>query len=519
MADFEAFNEDGYHTQDTLSSSPPTCLCCPSEGPEVPISSSPGHNPSDPSPVYSYECAYSLSDTDSNTTARPLPRPFAQDLSERLLFVASERHGSSPGSVSNTSSETKVIGECAVTPEQTYRILKRPSSGDGSFGLTKYRKLVQPQTAPATPVPVKRWGNAVPSIAPPDCYVPRLPLAPDTAAKIRLGRYLEREGRERVRDGLIQDPNYNYTDSGWDADGEGSSDFETPNLNTFLDWERLIGIRVEIRNEVIDWLTTVLPRHASGRYTEHNLDPGSGDYSANSSFSSTSSTTSCEVSNLYDQLVSCPKTRFHAVWMFLRYFWTVAEVSEMSSLKHLGSADNDSTDEFDPEIWDKVVACLALSVKAAQRDVLKALDFSLGDSPQAILDELWIALPSLRQALNFDGGWNAVQKEVWFRLFDIIYAPDVLQYAQSRLVGVALIDSLVPCLASRYEYEAVWHVKAIRRARDQRAEMNAKARFRKRAVEDAEGIISDIQAVVGITDEQLTECRAWWDEAVSAGGA
>ncbi|KAF5320154.1 hypothetical protein D9611_010359 [Ephemerocybe angulata] len=356
MADFEAFNEDGYHTQDTLSSSPPTCLCCPSDGPEVPISSSPGHNPSDPSPVYSYECAYSLSDTDSNTTARPLPRPFAHDLSERLLFVASERHGSSQGSMSNTSSETKVIGACAVTPEQSYRILKRPSSGDGSFGLTKYRKLVQPQTAPATPVPVKRWGNAVPSIAPPDCYVPRLPLAPDTAAKIRLGRYLEREGRERVRDGLIQDPKYNYTDSGWDADGEGSSDFETPNLNTFLDWERLIGIRVEIRNEV-------LPRHASGRYTEHNLDPGSGDYSANSSFSSTSSTTSCEVSNLYDQLVSCPKTRFHAVWMFLRYFWTVAEVSEMSSLKHLGSADNDSTDEFDPEIWDKVVACLALSVK------------------------------------------------------------------------------------------------------------------------------------------------------------
>lgn len=59
-------------------------------------------------------------------------------------------------------------------------------------------------------------------------------------------------------------------------------------------------------------------------------------------------------------------------------------------------------------------------MQIAQRDVLSAFTYHVGETPQPILDELWIALPSLQQLLQFKGGWNYTQKEVWRRLFDAI---------------------------------------------------------------------------------------------------
>lgn len=59
-------------------------------------------------------------------------------------------------------------------------------------------------------------------------------------------------------------------------------------------------------------------------------------------------------------------------------------------------------------------------MKHAQRDVLAAVSYSLGDSPQPILDELWQALPSLRQLLTPVGYWNVVQRETWLKLFEAV---------------------------------------------------------------------------------------------------
>ncbi|GLB45984.1 hypothetical protein LshimejAT787_4800020 [Lyophyllum shimeji] len=116
--------------------------------------------------------------------------------------------------------------------------------------------------------------------------------------------------------------------------------------------------------------------------------------------------------------------------------------------------------------WDIAVACLALSVKhhrdflhplfpvsafefqrlaphvdaggplsyedleIAHRDVSAALAWRLGDTPQALLSEVWAALPALRRLLRGEGGegdekdggeiepeWNCAQRETWRVLF------------------------------------------------------------------------------------------------------
>lgn len=61
-------------------------------------------------------------------------------------------------------------------------------------------------------------------------------------------------------------------------------------------------------------------------------------------------------------------------------------------------------------------------LEVAQRDLLTALDFTLGGSPQAIVDELWEALPSLRELfvgrrMQF---WQVAQRETWLLLFEAI---------------------------------------------------------------------------------------------------
>ncbi|KZP09361.1 hypothetical protein FIBSPDRAFT_760073, partial [Athelia psychrophila] len=84
-------------------------------------------------------------------------------------------------------------------------------------------------------------------------------------------------------------------------------------------------------------------------------------------------------------------------------------------------------------------------LEASQRDVLQALDYSLGHSmPQAFLDELWCALPSLRALLAFEGGWEMAQRETWERLFDLIPAePDVLRFPVSLMTAPALMAGVL----------------------------------------------------------------------------
>ena len=53
----------------------------------------------------------------------------------------------------------------------------------------------------------------------------------------------------------------------------------------------------------------------------------------------------------------------------------------------------------------------------SQRDLLECLSYDLGmPTPQAIMDELHLALPTLRQVLDFESAWEDVLCETWKQL-------------------------------------------------------------------------------------------------------
>lgn len=47
-------------------------------------------------------------------------------------------------------------------------------------------------------------------------------------------------------------------------------------------------------------------------------------------------------------------------------------------------------------------------------------DYSLGVTPQPVMDELWFSLESLRSLLSFENGWQTAMADAWCSLFDAI---------------------------------------------------------------------------------------------------
>ena len=71
--------------------------------------------------------------------------------------------------------------------------------------------------------------------------------------------------------------------------------------------------------------------------------------------------------------------------------------------------------------------------KTSQRDILAAFAYSLGTTPQAVLDELWVALPSLQQLFDYHGGWSSVMKEIWWRLFEAVLGKAFSHFSMTLL--------------------------------------------------------------------------------------
>jgi hypothetical protein len=142
---------------------------------------------------------------------------------------------------------------------------------DYDYDLTHTQGGLVP-TVPATPVPAppKPRGKAaasarplidpVPIIAPPHDYVPRLPLSAETLAKIRLGKFLEREGRGREKDGLPvsgwERPFVSWVVDSDEDEGEDEEDSKE-DREDFIEWEVALGIGQRAREEVIDWILDV----------------------------------------------------------------------------------------------------------------------------------------------------------------------------------------------------------------------------------------------------------------------
>ena len=78
-----------------------------------------------------------------------------------------------------------------------------------------------------------------------------------------MGKFLEREGKERIRDCLLEIPQslHSKEDSVFDSgsDFEGSELIRSASLRklTSQEWEAALGIGQDLREEVIDWLTGV----------------------------------------------------------------------------------------------------------------------------------------------------------------------------------------------------------------------------------------------------------------------
>ncbi|KAG6883300.1 hypothetical protein C0992_009135, partial [Termitomyces sp. T32_za158] len=145
--------------------------------------------------------------------------------------------------------------------------------------------------------------------------------------------------------------------------------------------------------------------------------------------------------SLVDQLSTSPETRFHAAYLFMRFFWLVGLSTEGSGTRSTEGGKARETWAFGSELdeegrrlvtWDVGVTCLGISIKyhrdflhpllpvyaqelmkmaphgpvgyddleTAHRDVLGALQFRLGDTPQGVLGEVWEAVPALRRALG-----------------------------------------------------------------------------------------------------------------------
>ncbi|KAJ3713734.1 hypothetical protein DFJ43DRAFT_982998, partial [Lentinula guzmanii] len=89
--------------------------------------------------------------------------------------------------------------------------------------------------------------------------------------------------------------------------------------------------------------------------------------------------------------------------------------------------------------------------QAAQRDIFFSLSYNPRSTPQAILDDLWIALPSLRELLNSDEGWGLVLQETWLIVFETVSEPEIMDFSLSLLTAAAVIEGLVYALVHHYQ--------------------------------------------------------------------
>ncbi|KAG1769955.1 hypothetical protein EV702DRAFT_1281971 [Suillus placidus] len=165
-------------------------------------------------------------------------------------------------------------------------------------------------------------------------------------------------------------------------------------------------------------------------------------------------------------------------------------------------------------------------LEVSQRDILSACGFSLGSiTPQGFMDELWLALPTLRKATEpVKDGWKSVQVEIWDRLFDALIEPDVPQFPVSLLTASALLDGLIIAIARHYKTEADTETWRFQRNSGCRCPAPSTCTpenttkqvpwqvYVSKAMDAVKDVVLDVTDILQIRDADLERCRAWMSQ-------
>ncbi|PPQ69942.1 hypothetical protein CVT24_003692 [Panaeolus cyanescens] len=435
--------------------------------------------------------------------------------------------------------------------------------------------------------------SPVPIIAPPKDLVWRIPLSPSAEAKVRLREYLKRERRrdKRFKNQAISDststsqsqtkitwerslgigrktrtsivswlltvmpkdiPQENHTVRPAEPCSQSTGTSSCPSSSSS---DSSVTRQFDDPESELDFtLSRLLAAPSDEQPNSCDLDKSIGTDSAHRSLSDSArrKTTSEDINekdmlapsfNLSDQLQHSPETRFHAVWVFLRYFWLIDYGTQSNGFDADGECVYPGEDAEEKMlrsllIWDAAVGALALSVKLhrdfldpllpvyadeylrlaphaigledfenAQRDIFSALDYTLGDTPQPIMDELWRALPSLRQLLDFGSGrqhgWAVAMNKTWDKLFACLREPDVLGFSMSLLTTVALMDSVLDSFTEQNLRQSGPVCGGSGKLAKNPGDPHGRETNLENDDDEALGVLCDIQSLLGFTDRLI----------------
>ncbi|KAI9508638.1 hypothetical protein F5148DRAFT_872277 [Russula earlei] len=262
--------------------------------------------------------------------------------------------------------------------------------------------------------------------------------------------------------------------------------------------------------------------------------------------------------DLYEQLTGHHDSRFFAALIFSSFIFFPAKEDSNAPIE-VDQADKGRCEELKEgetvAIWDYAVAAIALAVKmhrdtypplkpifgnhflalahhnmclkdleGAQRQLLEHFSYNLCmPTPQAYLDELRVAVPTLQEALGSENAWEEVLGETWKQLLAAAQWPSMLRFPVSLLTATALIEAIKQVVRHR---EFV--VKSTTRADWERLHcagdghmkhLTAGGPPQKISLKDeytaldvlraTSAVIEDIRKVLGLSVRKTDECEEW----------
>ncbi|KIJ31843.1 hypothetical protein M422DRAFT_783686 [Sphaerobolus stellatus SS14] len=367
--------------------------------------------------------------------------------------------------ISISSSINALVSEPA-SKRKSRTLISAPNSLDtSSLSLTKSSR-----------------GFKHPIIDPPILSISSLPQTKEDIAKARLGCLLQRERGYRVQDGLPKG-----------SIGAAQEDILCAN-----------GVEPTLRRKIIQWILEVLPPQSI----------------------------KCE--ELYEHLSVSKETRFHAMYLFSRYLHRIdASRATMDMESENGCGLREAQMEI---IWEAAFCCLVISCKVyhdflyplypiyadeflsiapyrmtykqledTQKDILTAFNYQIqGVTPQAFFEELWAALPSLQEILNYGRPLRIIKHEMWGKLQRASLRSDVMRFPVSQLTVAALVEGIILALIDEYEQR-----EESAESSPENSQMSLQERYLMKARHEVKPICRDMAGILDITLMDLGVCREW----------